>query len=111
MKVLGHPVVDGLILAQRRGASFWGFMVAQTVKNLSTMRGVLSREDLRRREWLPTPVFLLGEFNGQKTLSLFSLSCVNRPHKDKAFNIWRIKLGVRHGLPRKTDVQTEIKLI
>ena len=32
----------------------WASLVAQMVKNLPT-----------RREWLPTPVFLPGEFHGQ----------------------------------------------
>ena len=45
MKVLDHPVVAGLILAQRKGASFWVFLVAQTVENLSAMQDTWSRED------------------------------------------------------------------
>ena len=47
-------------------------LVAQLVKNLSAMQETpvwfLSREDPWRREWLPTPVFLPGEFQGQNSL-------------------------------------------
>ena len=32
----------------------------------------LSREDPRRRRWLPTPVFLPGEFHGQRSLGGYS---------------------------------------
>ena len=43
-------------------------MVAQRVKNLSA---VLKRgqEDSWKREWLRTPVFLPGEFHGQRSLA------------------------------------------
>ena len=45
---------------------------AQTVKNLLAMQETqvrfLSWEDPWRREWLPTPVFLPGEFHGQRSL-------------------------------------------
>ena len=61
------------ILYLNKGA----FLVAQSVKNLSAM-------DKRpgfdpwvgkipgRREWLPTPVFLPGEFHGQRSLAGYS---------------------------------------
>ena len=45
-------------------------LAAQTGKNLPAVRETwvqsLGREDPRRREWLPTPVFLPGEFYGQR---------------------------------------------
>jgi len=45
--------------------------VAQTVKNLPAMQEIqvysLDWEDPWRREWLPTPVFLPGEFHGQRS--------------------------------------------
>ena len=63
-------------------------LVAQTVKNLLTMREIwipsLGQEDLLekemathplggkipwRREWLSTPTFLPGEFHGQRNLA------------------------------------------
>ena len=50
---------------------YWIFPVAQTVKNLPAMKPGF---DLRvgkipwRREWQPTPVFLPGEFHGQRSL-------------------------------------------
>ena len=49
---------------------------AQTVKNLLAMQETqvrfLSWEDPWRREWLPTPVFLPGEFYGQRSLAGYS---------------------------------------
>ena len=61
-------------------------LVSQTVKNLPAMREAqvlsLGQEDHWRREWQPTPVYLPGEFHGQRslllpytqTLKMFSLS-------------------------------------
>jgi len=43
-------------------------VVAQTVKNLPAW----IRKILWRREWLPTPVFLPGEFHGQRSLAGYS---------------------------------------
>ena len=42
--------------------------MAQTVKNLPAMRETWVGKIPRRREWLPTPVFLTGEFHGQRNL-------------------------------------------
>ena len=50
--------------------------MAQSVKNLPAMRE--TRLDPRvgkipwRREWLPTPIFLLGELYGQRSLMSYS---------------------------------------
>ena len=47
------------------------------IKNLPAMQETLvqsqGREDPWRREWLPIPVFLLGEFHGQRSLAGYSL--------------------------------------
>ena len=47
-------------------------LVALIVKNLPAMRETwiqcLGQEDLYRKAWLPTPVFLPGEFCGQRGL-------------------------------------------
>ena len=58
--------------------NFWGVvetLMAQTVKNLPAMRETqvwsLGWED--PLEWLPTPLFLPGEFHEQKSLSGYSL--------------------------------------
>ena len=49
-----------------------GSLVTQMVKNLPAMQETwvlsLGWEDPWRREWLPTPVFLPGEFHGQRSL-------------------------------------------
>ena len=50
---------------------FKSIFVSQTVKNWAAMKELwissLGQEGPRwRREWLPTPVFLPGEFNGQE---------------------------------------------
>ena len=50
----------------------WASLGAQTVKNLPAVRKTqfrsLGQKNLWRREWLPTPVFLPGEFYGQASL-------------------------------------------
>ena len=55
---------------------FPGTLVAQMVKNLPAMWETqvpsLGREDPWRREWQPTPVFLPGEFHGQRSLAGYS---------------------------------------
>jgi len=52
-------------------------LVAQTVKNLSTMQepgfDLWVRKILWRRKWLLPPVFLPGEFHRQKSLLGYSL--------------------------------------
>ena len=51
-------------------------LVAQTLKNLPAMQETWVRflgwEDSWRREWQPTPAFLLGEFHGQRRLAGYS---------------------------------------
>jgi len=51
-------------------------MVAQTVNNLPAMQltclGPCFRKIPWRRVWIPTPVFLPGEFHGQKSLVGYS---------------------------------------
>ena len=51
-------------------------LVAQTVKNLLAMRRPLLDSWVQkiswRREWQPTPVFLPGEFHGQRNLVGYS---------------------------------------
>ena len=54
---------------------FWpqASLVPQKVKNPPSMQEnpvwSLGKEDPWRREWLPTPVFLPGEFHGQRSLA------------------------------------------
>ena len=52
-------------------------LVAQMAENLPAMQEIqvqfLGQEDPWRRGWLPTPVFLPGEFNGQRSLASYSL--------------------------------------
>ena len=51
-------------------------LVAQMVKSLSSMQETWIIPGVRRnpwrREWLPTPIFLPGEFHGQRSLGGFS---------------------------------------
>ena len=51
-------------------------LMAQTVKNLPAMKETWVRslgwEAPRRRKWQPTPVFLPGEFYGQRSLAGYS---------------------------------------
>ena len=50
--------------------------MAQTIKNLLSMKETQFDPWVRkipwRKEWLPTPVFLLGEFLGQRSLVGYS---------------------------------------
>ena len=50
----------------------WTSLVAQMVENLPSMEEIqvlsLGPEDPWRKEWLPIPVFLPGEFHGQSSL-------------------------------------------
>jgi len=47
--------------------------MAQMVKNPPAMQETwvrsLGHEDPLEKEWVPTPVFLLGEFHGQRSLA------------------------------------------
>ena len=49
----------------------------QTVKSLPAMQETwvwsLGWEDPLRREWQPTPVFLPGEFHGQRSLAVYTV--------------------------------------
>ena len=51
-------------------------LMAQAIKNLSAMQVTqvpyLGWEDPWRREWLPTLVFMPGEFHGQRSLVGYS---------------------------------------
>ena len=52
------------------------FLVVQMVKNLPAMQETwiqsLGWKDPWRRKWQPTPVFLPGEFHGQRSLAGYS---------------------------------------
>ena len=50
----------------------WASLVAQMVKNLPARFDPWVRKIPRRREWLPTPVFLPGESHGQRSLAGYS---------------------------------------
>ena len=57
-------------------ALIWASLVAIMVKNLhailETLVQSLGQEDTSRREWQPTPVLLLGEIHGQRSLAGYS---------------------------------------
>ena len=64
---------------------YWPFrasLVAQMVRNLPAMQETqvrpLGQEDPWRRKYLPTPLFLTGEFHGQRSLA----GCSSRGHKE-----------------------------
>ena len=67
---------------QVQPALFLASLVAQMVKNPPTMQEIqfqsLGWEDPLEKEWLATPVFLLGEFQGHWRLASYSL----RHHKE-----------------------------
>ena len=55
------------------GFGFGSELGAQTVKNLPAMQDTqvrsLNWEDPLEKKWQPTPVFLPGEFHGQRSLA------------------------------------------
>ena len=57
------------------------FLVAQIVKNLPVMQEIqvwsLSWEDPLEKEMAPTPLFLPGEFQGQRSLASYSPKVYN----------------------------------
>ena len=94
-----------------------GFLVAQTVKNLPAMQGnwvqSLGQEDTQRRKCPPTPVFLPGEFHGQRSLgelqsmewqrvkhdwvtNTFTFFLTFLPQIQKSQNLWKIHRNVYH---------------
>ena len=50
----------------------WASLVVQAVKNLPAMQKTWVGKIPWRREWLFTPVFLSGEFHGQRSLASYS---------------------------------------
>ena len=71
----------------------WAYLVAQMVKNSLTIRETwvwsLGWEDPWRREQLPTPVFLLGEFHGQRSLQSLGSQRVRHDWTTFAFTLER----------------------
>ena len=68
------PLLVLLLLAclfQKQLGCSWASLMAQMVKNPLAMQETqvrsLGQEDPWRREWLSTPVFLPGEFHGQRS--------------------------------------------
>ena len=80
---VGHDWSD-LAVAILLGAS----LVVQMVKYLPTIQETWVRclgwENPRRREWQPTPVFLPGEFHGQRNLAGYS----SHGHKELDTTKW-----------------------
>ena len=61
-------------------------LVAQMVKSLPAMQETQVQlwveKITSRRKWLPTPVFLPGEFHGQRSLAGYS-TCAHRVRQDR----------------------------
>ena len=66
----------------RHMCEIWDSLVAQMVKNLPTMQKPRFDPWVRkipcRREWQPTPIFLPGDFHGQRSL----VGCSPWGHKE-----------------------------
>ena len=70
---LGLPDAHVMILFGGLSISFTGSsLVAQSVKNLPVVQETWVRKIPCRRKWQPTPVFLLGEPHGQRSLAGYS---------------------------------------
>ena len=76
--ILQSDISTTALNAQRifSGLGIWVFLVSQTVKNPSAMQEIQVQSLVQkipwRREWLPTPIFLPGEFHGQRSLTGYS---------------------------------------
>ena len=55
-----------------------------------------TREVPWRREWLPTPVFLLGESYGQKSLAGYNPWGLQRVRQDRTTNVFTFKVKTRN---------------
>ena len=81
---------------------YWLLLVAQTVKNLPAMRETWVRsqggKDPQRREWQPPPVFLPGEFHGQRNLvGWLQYTGLQRVGRDWVTNTFTIRTTVGGG--------------
>ena len=61
-----------LVAVFGRGDTLFGFPGSSAVKNLPASAGDTGLKILWRRKWQPTPVFLPGEFHGQRSLVGYS---------------------------------------
>ena len=81
-KVLSHVPIIYLVKYYNIYNIYWASLVTQMVKNLPAMQETQVQspgwEDPQRREWIPTPVFLPGEFHGQRSLA----GCSPWDHKE-----------------------------
>ena len=75
-----HVGGPGLIPSQCKSTTIWASQVGLVVKNSPAIAGGIKRQKFDpwvgkipwRRKWKPTPVFLLGEFHGQRSLAGYS---------------------------------------
>ena len=85
--------------------SYRAFMVAQTVNNLPAMQltcvGPCFRKIPWRRGWIPTPVFLPGEFHGQKSL----VGCSLWGHKGSDKTEWLNNIEYWLRSPERSQTQ------
>ena len=62
-----------IVLKKNKTQSFPGGSDGkESACNVGDQGSVLGQEDLLKKEWLPTPVFLPGEFQGQRNLAGYS---------------------------------------
>ena len=81
----------------------WASLVAQMVKNLPSVQENLPwvGEIPWRSEWLPTPVFLPGEFHGQKSL----VGCSLWGHKGSDKTEWLNNIEYWLRSPERSQTQ------
>ena len=86
--------------------------MVQTVKNLPAMQETevrsLGQEDPWRREWLPTPVFLPGEFHGQRRQLNYSPWCLKESDTTEQLNnnMWSLEGSINPPAVQETQVQS-----
>ena len=70
----GNPLQYSCLENSRDGGAWWAaiYGVTQSQTWLKRLSSSSSSNSHKRRKWQPTPVFLLGEFHGQKSLVGYS---------------------------------------
>ena len=84
-----------------KGKNVYMGEVAQMVKNLPATWKTWVRKTPWRRKWPPTPVFLPGEFHGQRSLAGYSPQCFRLGHDWVTNNnIWTVGFNLITCIPK-----------
>ena len=88
---------------------YWASLVAQKVKNLPMVQETwvlsLGWEDPLEKEWLPTPVFLPGEFHGWRSLAGYSPWGCKEPEIEMEITTYITIRNMTFGINLRKNVQ------